>query len=164
MALSPHTSSISCSSEGTELCPLPASNHFNPLPRFSVVTTVRSQDKASGIRRSHADVPQSRLDFVIVPDIAREGAFEEVVKSEPPFKIIIHTASPFHFNTTNPKKDLIDPAVIGTVDILKSIKKNATEVKQVVSIPQHLDTIHLRINPKEFDVIVDNNLFIRSNH
>ena len=101
-----------------------------------MVTTVRSQDKVNAIRRSYGDVPQSRLGFFIVPDIAREGAFEEAVKSEPPLEVVIHTASPFHFDTTNPKKDLIDPAVLGTVDILKSIKKNAPNVKQVVSSPQ----------------------------
>lgn len=56
------------------------------------------------------------------------------MKSDPPFGIVMHTASPFHFKTTNPKKDLIDPAVIGTVDILKSIQKNAPEVKKVVRI------------------------------
>ena len=45
---------------------------------------------------------------------------------------MIHTASPFHFNVTDPKKDLLDPAVIGTTGILKAIKKSAPTVKRVV--------------------------------
>ena len=45
---------------------------------------------------------------------------------------MIHTASPFHFNVTDTKKDLLDPAVFGTTGILKAIKKSAPTVKRVV--------------------------------
>jgi nucleoside-diphosphate-sugar epimerase len=38
----------------------------------------------------------------------------------------------FHFTVTEVQKELIDPAVIGTTGILKSIKKNAPSVKRVV--------------------------------
>jgi len=98
----------------------------------SVVTTVRSQEKADKIKEAHPDVPKDKLDFAIVEDIAKEDAFDEAVKSDPPFEAVIHTASPFHFNVTDTKKDLLDPAVIGTTGILKAIKKNAPTVKRVV--------------------------------
>lgn len=39
---------------------------------------------------------------------------------------------PFHFNVTDVQKELLDPAMIGTTGILKSIKKNAPSVKKVV--------------------------------
>ncbi|KAL9117128.1 MAG: hypothetical protein Q9187_006339, partial [Circinaria calcarea] len=55
--------------------------------------------------------------------------FDEAVKSNPPFEAVIHTASPFHFNVTDTKKDLLDP---GTTGILKAIKKSAPSVKRVV--------------------------------
>ncbi|KAL9011086.1 MAG: hypothetical protein Q9180_009228, partial [Flavoplaca navasiana] len=60
------------------------------------------------------------------------GAFDEAVKSDPPFEWVIHTASPFHFNITDTKKDLLDPAIIGTTGILKAIKKSAPSVKRVI--------------------------------
>lgn len=69
---------------------------------------------------------------MIVPDVAQEGAFEEAVISKPPFEAVIHTASPFHFNVTDVQKQLLDPAIIGTTGILKSIKKHAPTVKRVV--------------------------------
>ena len=69
---------------------------------------------------------------MIVEDIAKEGAFEKAVKSDPPFEAVIHTASPFHFNVTDTKKDLLDPAIIGTTGVLKAIKKHAPSVKKVV--------------------------------
>jgi len=97
-----------------------------------VVTTVRSEEKAQKIKDGHPSYGKDKLDIVIVPDIAQEGAFEEAVKSNPPFEAVIHTASPFHFKATDVQKDLLDPAVIGTTGILKSIKKHAPTVKRVV--------------------------------
>ena len=71
------------------------------------------------------------MDFAIVEDVAKEGAFDTAVVSDPPFEAVIHTASPFHFNVTDVQKELLDPAVIGTTGILKSIKKSAPTVKKV---------------------------------
>lgn len=96
------------------------------------MTTVRSQDKADRIKKAHPNYDSKKLDFAIVEDIAQEGAFDEAVKSDPPFEAVIHTASPFHFNVTDVQKELLDPAVIGTTGILKSIKKSAPTVKRVV--------------------------------
>lgn len=97
----------------------------------SVVTTVRSQGKADKIKEAHPNAGQN-LSFAIVEDIAQENAFDNAVKSDPPFEAVIHTASPFHFNVTDVQKQLLDPAVIGTTGILKSVKKNAPSVKRVV--------------------------------
>ncbi len=97
----------------------------------SVVTTVRSQEKADKIKEAHPKAGKN-LSFAIVEDIAQEGAFDKAVVSDPPFETVIHTASPFHFNVTDVQKDLLDPAVIGTTGVLKSIKKSAPSVKRVV--------------------------------
>ncbi|KAK4497578.1 hypothetical protein PRZ48_012029 [Zasmidium cellare] len=90
----------------------------------SVVVTVRSQGKADLVASAHRGMEKHRLDFVIVEDIAREDAFQKGA--------VIHTASPFHFNTTNVQKDLLDPAIIGTKGILKSIEEKAPSVRRVV--------------------------------
>jgi len=93
-----------------------------------VVTTVRSDEKGQFLVDSHKG---KKVSYVIVKDIAQEGAFDEAVKSDPPFDAVLHTASPFHFNVTDPKKDLLDPAIIGTTGILKAIKASAPSVKRV---------------------------------
>ncbi|RMZ76696.1 hypothetical protein DV738_g4814, partial [Chaetothyriales sp. CBS 135597] len=97
-----------------------------------VVFTVRSDAKGEKILSNHAGTPKSRLSYVIVEDIAQEGAFDKAVVSDPPFEAVLHTASPFHFRVTDNKKDLLDPAVLGTTGILKSIKKSAPTVTRVV--------------------------------
>lgn len=71
-----------------------------------------------------------RLEGAIVLRIVT--AFEHAVVSTPPFEAVIHTASPFHFNVTDTKKDLLDPAINGTTGILQAIKKHAPTVKRVV--------------------------------
>ncbi len=73
----------------------------------SVVTTVRSEDKASKLRETHPGTPVSKLDFRIVEDIALEGAFDKAVKSINGLDAVIHSSSPFHFNVTDTKKDLL---------------------------------------------------------
>lgn len=99
------------------------------LSRHKVVTTVRSDEKGRILLDLFKGKPVS---YSIVGDIAVEGAFDEAVKSEPPFDAVIHTASPFHYNVKDNKKDMIDPAVIGTTGILKAIKSSAPSVKRVV--------------------------------
>ncbi|RMZ92521.1 hypothetical protein DV736_g216, partial [Chaetothyriales sp. CBS 134916] len=97
-----------------------------------VVFTVRSDEKGKKILSNHPGQPKSKLSYVIVEDIAQEGAFDKAVISDPPFEAVLHTASPFHFKVTDPKKDLLDPAILGTTGILKSIKKSAPTVTRVV--------------------------------
>lgn len=100
--------------------------------RHSVVTTVRSQEKADKIKEAYPDLGYDRLDIVIVPDVAQPNAFDAALISDPPLRAVIHTASPFHFNATDIKKDMLDPAINGTTGILKAVVSNAPQVERVV--------------------------------
>ncbi|TGO44094.1 hypothetical protein BOTNAR_0947g00010 [Botryotinia narcissicola] len=92
---------------------------------------IRSESKAE---RVSSDFPayKSHLDFGIVPDITAPGAFDEVVKSDPSFDVVIHTASPFLYKAITDNREFLDPAIRGTMGVLESVKKNAPEVKRVV--------------------------------
>ncbi|KAF8342424.1 D-lactaldehyde dehydrogenase [Amanita rubescens] len=94
---------------------------------YSVRGTVRSKEKSAflvDMFKSYGD----KFELVVVEDITKEGAFDEAVKG---VDAIQHTASPFHFNVDDPK-ELIEPAVNGTVGILKSAMKNAYDsVKRI---------------------------------
>ncbi|KAJ8131302.1 hypothetical protein O1611_g2328 [Lasiodiplodia mahajangana] len=98
----------------------------------SVVTTVRSAQKGKHILDAHAGYSRDTLDFVVVEDIAQAGAFDEAVVSESPFEAVVHTASPYHFKSQDNKKELLEPAINGTVGLLESVYKNAPSVKRVV--------------------------------
>jgi nucleoside-diphosphate-sugar epimerase len=113
---------------------------------LSVRSIVRSQSKAQQVQ---ADFPNygSQLDFGIVPDITAPGAFDKVVQSTPPFDTVIHTASPFLCKFHHAKsalsnlyidravsdnREFLDPAIKGTLEVLKSVKAHAPTVKRVV--------------------------------
>jgi len=96
---------------------------------FKVRGTVRTESTAKKARATHNSHPAEQLEFVIVPDIAAPGAFDEAVKG---VDGVIHTASPFTFDVTDFDKELFEPAVHGTVSVLEAVKKNNPAVKRVV--------------------------------
>ncbi|KAF2973232.1 hypothetical protein GQX73_g389 [Xylaria multiplex] len=98
----------------------------------SVVTTVRTPQKGQHILDAHPNLSKATLDYTVVADIARSNAFDTAVISEPPFEAVVHCASPYHFKSEDNQKELLDPAVNGTVGLLQAIYKNAPTVKRVV--------------------------------
>jgi nucleoside-diphosphate-sugar epimerase len=97
-----------------------------------VVFSVRSASKGTALLSAFPNCPTSQLSFVIVPDIATPGAFDDAVRSDPPLDAVLHTASPLHFNITDVKRDMLDPAINGTVGILRSIATHARHIRRVV--------------------------------
>jgi nucleoside-diphosphate-sugar epimerase len=93
---------------------------------------------------------------VIVPDIAKENAFDEAVASNPPFDAVVHTASPFFFGHKDPVKEVLDPAIKGTTGVLKSIKKFAPSVKRVVITSSFAAIVKIEGHPKVYDETVWN--------
>ncbi|KAJ5814349.1 uncharacterized protein N7503_001099 [Penicillium pulvis] len=117
---------------------------------FDTVVTVRSEEKAKRILDAHPDTPKEKLSYVIVKDVAQDGAFDEAVKSNPPFDYVLHTASPFHFNVNDPVKDFLDPAIKGTTGILKAIKAYAPSVKRVVVTSSFAAIVNSKQHPKVY--------------
>jgi len=99
------------------------------LPSHDVVVAVRSAEKARWIQDKYS---AQKVSTTIVEDITADAAFDHAVQSTPPFDSVIHAASPFHFKSKDFQKEILDPAIKGTVGILKSIKAQAPSVKRVV--------------------------------
>ncbi|KAE9368254.1 NAD(P)-binding protein [Stipitochalara longipes BDJ] len=100
---------------------------------YQIVASVRSPSKAEAILALHPTWKGS-VDFVYVADIAVPGAFDQTLKSEKiGFDYVIHTASPVSFSVNDVKKDLIDPAVHGTMELIKSVHEyGGPQVKRFV--------------------------------
>ncbi|KAM9925489.1 hypothetical protein OXX59_003833 [Metschnikowia pulcherrima] len=100
-----------------------------------VVGTVRSAAKGEKIQKNVSG-GQASFTYVIVPDIAAKKAFSTVLAENPEISVVLHTASPFFYETTDPEKDLIVPAVEGTKNIMNAIKTHAesgnSKIKRVV--------------------------------
>ncbi|KAM5343721.1 hypothetical protein ACJ41O_012258 [Fusarium nematophilum] len=117
----------------------------NPEPLF------RSKDKGDRIIAEHGSTSRGDLDYIIVPDIAREGAFDGAVQSQPPFEYVIHTASPFPDAFEDPIKGVLDPAVKGTTGILGAIRDHAPKVKRVVLTSSFAAIVNTASPPRVYD-------------
>ena len=51
---------------------------------FDTVVTVRSEEKGKRIIEAHPDVSNEKLSYVIVKDVAQDGAFDEVSRTSFP--------------------------------------------------------------------------------
>jgi nucleoside-diphosphate-sugar epimerase len=139
----------------------------------NVVTTVRSQDKASRIKALYPTLSKDRLDFAIVPDIAKHGSFDSLFQGNVVFDAVIHTASPNVRSCKDVQKELLDPAIIGTTSLLSSIAHLAPSVKRVVYVssmaalidaskgdwPEHTYTVS-DWNPITLEEAVDNSSWV----
>ncbi len=95
---------------------------------YNVVGTVRSATKGEKLRANVG----SRFIYEVVPDICKEGAFADALSNHPDVTVAMHTASPFFYDTTDPEKDLMIPALEGTKNFLNAVKKFAPQVTRVV--------------------------------
>ncbi|KAI0088795.1 NAD(P)-binding protein [Irpex rosettiformis] len=94
---------------------------------YTVRGTVRSEKSIPYLKQLF-DSYGDKVEFIVVPDITKPGAFDDALKD---IDAIAHTASPFHFNFEHPR-ELIDPAVLGTTGILESALKHGQHVKRVI--------------------------------
>ncbi|KAI0711534.1 NAD(P)-binding protein [Earliella scabrosa] len=93
---------------------------------FSVRGTVRSAAHGAHLKQTFASYGR-RLEYVIVEDIAQDGAFDEAVKN---VNAIAHT-TPSQSRAREPD-ELIRHAVKGTTGLLASTAKHGSRVKRVV--------------------------------
>lgn len=107
---------------------------------------MRSKEKGEALLAAHPQVVQGQLAYTIVKDIVANDAFNDAVRIKE-FDAILHVASPFHYNPKDAKKDLIDPAVNGTLGILNAAKLNAPSVKRIIITSSFSAVINLK-NPE----------------
>lgn len=95
---------------------------------YHVIGTVRSSAKGDKLKQLFGD----KFDYEVVENMIKEGAFDNALKNHKDVKYLLHTASPFFYDTTDPENDLVIPAIKGTENILKSIKAHGPQIERVV--------------------------------
>lgn len=96
---------------------------------FTVHATVRdpdNEDKTSYLAALAQDAPGNIRFFRA--DLLNPGSFSEAMEG---CEVVFHTASPFTTEVSDPKKELVEPAVEGTHNVLEEAIRNP-EVKRVV--------------------------------
>ncbi|KAJ9563918.1 hypothetical protein OSB04_009078 [Centaurea solstitialis] len=121
---------------------------------YSVHATVRSLDDPKKTERLLAlDGAKERLSL-FEANLTEEGSFESALNG---CECLFHTASPVVFSVDNAKAQLLDPAVKGTLNVLKSAAK-VPSLKRVVLTSSMASVTHSG-KPLEDDVVVDETWF-----
>lgn len=96
---------------------------------YNVVGTVRTEAKGDHLTKL---LNSEKFKYEIVPDISVEGAFDEALSKHPEATVLLHTASPFFYDTTDPENDLVLPAIRGTKNIMKAVTKFGKNIERFV--------------------------------
>ncbi|KAL4779962.1 hypothetical protein BJX76DRAFT_361296 [Aspergillus varians] len=76
---------------------------------------------------------EGKVEFAIVEDFTTTAPFDVIFeKAKVPFTYVIHTASPLRFSVNDIQKEMIEPAEMGTREILKSAHKHGKALERVV--------------------------------
>ncbi|KAL0291434.1 UNVERIFIED_CONTAM: Alpha-N-acetylglucosaminidase [Sesamum calycinum] len=87
-------------------------------------------------------------------DLLEDGSFDSLVDG---CEGVFHTASPVLFSTTHPQAELIEPAVQGTINVLRSCSK-VTSVRRVV-VTASIASVTFNKKTKGPDVVIDETWF-----
>ncbi|KAK8593820.1 hypothetical protein V6N12_045893 [Hibiscus sabdariffa] len=121
---------------------------------YTVKATVR--DPSDPKKSEHLlalDGAKERL-HLFKAQLLDEGAFDSVVDG---CVAVFHTASPFYLNIKDPQAEMLDPAVKGTLNVLRSCAK-VPSIKRVV-ITSSIAAVVYNGRPLGPDVVVDETWF-----
>ncbi|WKA01539.1 hypothetical protein VitviT2T_019817 [Vitis vinifera] len=121
--------------------------------RYTVKATVRDpNDPKKTQHLLSLDGAQERL-HLFKADLLEEGSFDSVVDGCDG----VHTASPVALEAINPQTELIDPALKGTINVLRSCSK-VPSVKRVV-VTSSLASVLFTGEPVTPEVLIDESWF-----
>lgn len=121
---------------------------------YTVKATVRDPSDPKKIDHLlNLDGAKERL-HLFKANLLEEGSFDSVVEG---CHGVFHTASPFYHDVNDPQAELIDPAVKGTLNVLKSCVKSPS-VKRVV-LTSSIAAVAYNGKPRTPQVLVDETWF-----
>ncbi|KAM5552185.1 hypothetical protein ABKV19_026851 [Rosa sericea] len=121
---------------------------------FTVKATVRDpNDQKNTEHLLLLDGAKERL-HLFKADLLEEGSFDTAIDG---CQCVFHTASPVLLSVTDPQAELIDPALKGTLNVLRSCA-NTPSVKRVV-VTSSIVSVMFNGKPLSPDVTVDETWF-----
>ncbi|KAH1141175.1 hypothetical protein AAZX31_12G019000 [Glycine max] len=121
---------------------------------YTVRATVRDPSKPEKVDHLlKLDGAKERL-HLFKADLLEEGSFDSAFEG---CDGVFHTASPVHFIVTDPQNQLIDPAIKGTLNVVKSCAKSPS-VKQVI-LTSSVAAVLYNGRPRTPEVVVDETWF-----
>ncbi|XP_068337746.1 phenylacetaldehyde reductase-like [Pyrus communis] len=121
---------------------------------YTVKASIRDPNDPTKTEHLHVlDGAQDRLQL-FKANLLEEGSFDSAVAG---CEGVFHTASPFYNDVTDPKAELLEPAVKGTLNVLNSCVKSPS-IKRVV-LTSSMAAVAYNGKPRTPDVVVDETWF-----
>ncbi|KAM3686085.1 hypothetical protein ACJW31_11G170600 [Castanea mollissima] len=121
---------------------------------YTVKATVRdTNDPKKTEHLLSLDGAKERLQL-FKADLLEEGSFDSAVDG---CQGVFHTASPITFTASDPQSELIDPAVKGTLNVLRSCAK-VHSIKRVI-VTSSMTAVMFNKKPLTPDVVIDETWF-----
>jgi NADPH-dependent methylglyoxal reductase len=98
---------------------------------YNVRCTARSECSIAKIKDTFFPEYVSQLSFTIVKDITKPESYKDAFNG---VTGVFHTASPFILKPKDTRRDLLDPAIKGSVSILEAAKLYGPSVKRVIDL------------------------------
>lgn len=111
---------------------------------YRVRGTIRSASKGTYYSRKYVK-QASNFELVVVPDLQAPHALDDAVKD---VEYICHVASPYFVSSHDPMKELVNPAVDGTKNVLASALTHASQLKRLVVMSSFAAVVDLSKNPR----------------
>ncbi|XP_073142547.1 phenylacetaldehyde reductase-like [Henckelia pumila] len=149
------------SGEGKAVCVTGASGYvaswlvkFLLQRGYTVKATVRSLSDPNKVAHlKELEGADERL-HLFEANLIEDGSFDAAVLG---CEAVFHTASPAFFETADPQVELIEPAVKGTLNVLKSCSRESSVTRVVLT--SSVAAVAFNRSPKGPDVIVDETWF-----
>ncbi|KAH6867736.1 hypothetical protein B0T10DRAFT_524202 [Thelonectria olida] len=106
---------------------------------YNVRATARSDSSAKKIADQFPQYA-AQLSYAIVPDMTKAESYERALQG---VSGIIHSASPFVLKPEDNVKDLLEPAIQGSVAVLEAAKKWGGSVTRIVVTSSHASVCDL---------------------
>ncbi|XP_030443755.1 phenylacetaldehyde reductase-like isoform X1 [Syzygium oleosum] len=121
---------------------------------YTVKATVRNpNDPKKTQHLLELEGAKERL-YIFKGELQEEGSFDSIVDG---CEAVFHTASPVFFSASKPEADIVDPAVKGTLNVLRSCAK-VPSIKRVV-LTSSMAAVVCNGKPLTSDVVVDETWF-----
>ncbi|KAI5456586.1 hypothetical protein BGZ63DRAFT_395837 [Mariannaea sp. PMI_226] len=106
---------------------------------YNVRATARSEASA---KKVGDQFPQysAKLSYAIVPDMTKVESYEHALDG---VTGIVHAASPFVLNPKDNVKDLLEPAIHGSLAVLEAAQRWGPSVKRVVVTSSHASVVDI---------------------
>ncbi|GKT66922.1 NAD dependent epimerase/dehydratase [Colletotrichum tofieldiae] len=105
---------------------------------YHVRLSVRRESQINSLKKVFSEYT-ARLTFVVIPDLAEPGAFNEVLRG---VEYVFHIASPMPGKGSDFKQDYLGPAKNGTIALLDAAKTTPT-IKSVIIVSSLLALLPL---------------------